>query len=339
MKNARKVSLKKALRIIIIITLIFIVLSFSVTKIVYDAIFARWDPAEGSLPSDFSSLEESARQYSFYSDGELIRSYLYSANAESDSLVVIVPGFHSTHRDYVAVAASFTEVGRDVFVFDPTGCGESGGKSCVGFARELIDLEAALDYIDDSFGYSHIFLLGHSRGGWAACCVLEENTHNISAVAAISALNSPMEGIMMPAESRVGSAAYLNYPLLLLYQSILFGPSRANNSAAEALCNTEVPVLVIHAENDAQVPADRFSLVSHRSEIESNLVEYYICNDPDGDGHTGVLFDANGSADKSIMTKIDNFFSNAANSAETTERTKTDADDGRNRTDTGVYAG
>ena len=128
--------------------------------------------------------------------------------------------------------------------------------------------------------------------------------------------------------------------MLLLYQSMLFGPSHADDSAAEALCETDVPVLVVHAENDEQVPADRYSLISHRTEIESNSVEYYICDDPDGDGHTGVLFSADGSADEALMTKIDTFFSDAAESGDkTAERTDIHANDGRNRTDTGVYAG
>ena len=341
MTNARKVSLKKALRVIIIITLIFILLSFSVTKIIYDAIFSRWDPEKSALSSELSALEESAEKYTFYSDGTLLSSYLYTADASpADSLVVIVPGFRSTHRDYLAVAESFRSAGRDVFIFDPTGCGDSGGESCVGFAGELFDLDAALDFIDGNFNYSHIFLLGHSRGGWAACCVLADGEHRISAVAAVSAVNSPMESIIMPAESRIGFAAYLNYPMLLLYQSMLFGPSHADNSAAEALSETEIPVLIVHAENDEQVPADRYSLISHRAEIESDSVEYYICDDPDGDGHTGVLFSADGSADETLMTKIDTFFSDAAESGDkTAERTDIHANDGRNRTDTGVYAG
>lgn len=120
MTNARKVSLKKALRVIIIITLIFILLSFSVTKIIYDAIFSRWDPEKSALSSELSALEESAEKYTFYSDGTLLSSYLYTADASpADSLVVIVPGFRSTHRDYLAVAESFRSAGRDVFIFDP----------------------------------------------------------------------------------------------------------------------------------------------------------------------------------------------------------------------------
>ena len=91
MTNARKVSLKKALRVIIIITLIFILLSFSVTKIIYDAIFSRWDPEKSALSSELSALEESAEKYTFYSDGALLSSYLYTADASpADSLVVIV---------------------------------------------------------------------------------------------------------------------------------------------------------------------------------------------------------------------------------------------------------
>mgnify|MGYP004514481753 FL=1 len=228
-----------------------------------------------------------------------------------------------------------------MFVFDPAGSGESGGDSCFGFARELFDLNAAVEYTKENFSYSDVFLLGHSRGAWAVCCSLKYFDGYISGAAAVSALNSPMEGIMLPAYEKAGGIVYLNYPMLLLYQTMLFGADHANESAAAAVRETEVPVLVIHAENDTLVPSDSFSLYSHRSEAEREGVEFYTCVDTDGDGHTGILYGADGSVDAAVFEKIESFFSDAeGQESENTERTDIGQDkDGRDRTDAGVYAG
>ena len=186
-----------------------------------------------------------------------------------------------------------------------------------------------------------MFLLGHSRGAWAVCCSLKYFDGYISGAVAVSALNSPMEGIMLPAYEKAGGIVYLNYPMLLLYQTMLFGADHANESAAAAVWETEVPVLVIHAENDTLVPSDSFSLYSHRSEAEREGVEFYTCVDTDGDGHTGILYGADSSVDAAVFKKIESFFSDAeGRESENTERTDIGQDkDGRDRTDAGVYAG
>ena len=358
------------LRFAIIITLIFSLLSFFITKIVYDSVFARWDPPTDSLVADTFSGEE----HCFVSEGgiELCGRLFRAADAgkksgdagktsgagtdgdaapdRSDadkngsaakSLVIIAPGFHAVGSDYISIAKELCSHGRDVFVFDPAGSGESGGDSCFGFARELFDLNAAVEYIKENFSYSDVFLLGHSRGAWAVCCSLKYFDGYISGAVAVSALNSPMEGIMLPAYEKAGGIVYLNYPMLLLYQTMLFGADHANESAAAAVRETEVPVLVIHAENDMLVPSDSFSLYSHRSEAEREGVEFYTCVDTDGDGHTGILYGAGGSVDAAVFEKIESFFSDAeGQESENTERTDIGQDkDGRDRTDAGVYAG
>lgn len=378
MKNGKRVTPGVILRFAIIITLIFSLLSFFITKIVYDSVFARWDSPTDSRDEETFSGEK----HCFVADGgiELCGRLFRAADIGGDcgdaaaptdadgdatlnrsnggdalpnksdagknggaaqSLVIIAPGFHAVGSDYVSVAYELCSHGRDVFIFDPAGSGESGGDSCFGFARELFDLNAAVEYTKESFSYSDVFLLGHSRGAWAVCCALKYFEDYISGAAAVSAINSPMEGIMLPAYEKAGGIVYLNYPMLLLYQTVLFGADHANESAAGAVRGTEVPVLVIHAENDTLVPSDSFSLYSHRSEAERDGVEFYRCVDPDGDGHTGILYGANGSADAAVFEKIESFFSDAERQkTENTERTDIGQDkDGRDRTDAGVYAG
>lgn len=305
MTKLKKFNLKRVLVIIIAALILFSAISLAATKIIYDSIFVRYDE-KVEIPYELSQIV-SARETTSYPSGDVtLKGYLYRAESElsKDALIILAPGFNACADSYIRQIDSLLKGGWSVFAFDPTGCGRSGGESTVGFAQEALDLEETIKYVESCsrFGYNDIVLLGHSRGGYAACLMLSQG-YDISAAISISGVNSSMEAVMNSAEDKIGPIAYLNYGFLWSYQSLIFGPQTVNLTADEVIDSCDTPVLIIHGKQDSELPTDKYSIYSYKSEIENPKVDFELV---DG-GHTDLLFSKSGGASEITMSKIDEF--------------------------------
>lgn len=311
MLSNKKSLLKRILITIIAAIIAFSAISMVITKIVYDNIFTRYDCGYTSVPDELVNTVENRITYQYSSGENQLCGFLYESTSQNtnDALVVLAPGFNACADDYLWQIKSLNDYGWAVFAFDTTGCCHSEGESSVGFAQELIDIDATLSYIEQNgaFGYNDIMLLGHSRGGYAACCVLGYE-HDITAVVSVSGINSAMEGVIGSSVDKVGAVAYCNYPFLWLYQSMLFGTGVMSISADEALNLADIPALIVHGSDDELVPSEQYSIISHRDSIVSQNVEYYICDESGQNGHTNLLFDDDGTANDELMKKINDFY-------------------------------
>lgn len=302
-------SLKRTLKAIFLSIVIYVFASAALTKVIYDTAFRRYDPPSASVSASASVRER--RSVRFPSGENTLQGYLY--DGERDTLVVISIGHNATSDDYLPQIDSLLDYGWGVFIFDGTGVGESEGSSCLGFPQAVADLDAALSFLEENgrFGYEQTVLLGHSQGGYAVCCVLELG-HEIAAAVSVSGVNSAMEGVLAPSVGAVGALAYADYPFLWLYQASLFGADAVNTDAAEIVAGSDVPVFLAHGQGDTEIPAERFSVVSHRAEL--SRVECRIYAEAGQDGHTSILFDADGSANAQLMADINDFFVRTATS-------------------------
>ena len=309
MVSVKRKTLKRVLVIMLSALLTYCTVSMVVTKIVYDAIFERYD-GEATVLSEESEALVARRQEHFYDCGEAtLAGYFYDAGESSRStLIVLAPGFHAGGDDYLPQIGSLLRRGWSVFAFDPSGSCGSEGESYQGFPQEISDLDATLAYVEQQgrFGCDKLVLLGHSRGGYAAGCILGYG-HDIDAVVTVSGVNSAMEGIMAYSSSAVGPLAYGNYGFLWLYQTMLFGARTTNLSAYEEIMDSGVPTLVVHGTGDEDFPMDKNSIISHREQICTPAVEYLTCDAPGQNGHTDLLFDPEGGANEELMTQISDF--------------------------------
>ena len=301
---------QKKVLISIIAVLVFIIVSFLATKIVYDNIFSRYDCQVSTAPSQLKNIINSRRDFKYKCKNNSLTGFLYESSQISgnDTLIVLAPGFNACSDNYLWQIKELLDYGWSVFAFDTTGCCHSEGNSAVGFSQEIIDLKATLEFIESNnrFDYKNIALLGHSRGGYAVCCALSED-YDIAAVISVSGINSAMEGIIGASANYVGDLAYANYGFLWLYQTMLFGEDVVNLRADKVLSATDKPVLIIHGEDDNKVPMDRFSIISYKDKISNDNVEYFICSSPDNSGHTDLLFEQDGTADNNVIKKINDF--------------------------------
>lgn len=295
MMSWNKNKLRKGLSIVLVSLLLYATVSFAVTKAVYDACFPRY---EGAVSSD----REEGEAISFVSGGNRLAGRFYGGGGSA--LIVMAPGFRACREDYLPLVRAMRARDWDVLLYDATGSGASEGETSVGFSQALLDLDAALTFAQEEYDYPCTFLLGHSRGGWAACGMLA-GEHKIDGVVAVSALNSPMEAVIAPATRYVGPLAYGNYPFLWLYQSFLFGSRAVDLRADEAINDSTVPVLIVQGEEDADAPVDRYSLYSHREALRSDGVTLLLRQ---GKGHTDLLFDGKGGADAELADEISDFF-------------------------------
>ena len=281
--------------VVLIVLAVLIVGGFAATALVYDHVFKRFDKTVEVTEEVGSSREK----HVFASGENELVGYLYPGG---DRLIVIASGFRAVQEDYLPVVQALNERGLSVFTFDPTGVGQSGGEDQRGFPQEITDLEACLDYIDENerFGCTSLYLLGHSRGGTAACVLADR----ADMVIAAGAYASVMDGVLQPPYSCVGGLAYLNYPNLWIWQAIRFGPELTGASAIDGLKSClDTDILIIQGTLDEKAPKDRFSLYSRRGDIGRNSsvriskVEY---------GHVDMLYSEDG-ANEEVMNIIIDF--------------------------------
>lgn len=288
MKNAPENSRKrKAAPIIAAVLLVVLLFDFLATKLVYDGIFSRYDAPAKEYPA--AASYEDVR---FFSRGNTLFARLYAPNGDPlDALVVVTPGMRAGFEDLMPVISFLSDLGFAVFAFDPTGCRNSGGESANGFIQGVYDLDACIDHIESCgrYGYSRLLLFGHSMGGFAVCCAATSG-HELAGIVSVSAPGSAMEAVMAGSSNAVGkAAARANYPMLWLYQRMLFGKD-SGLKAYDAVSGANVPVLIVQGNDDDVFTPDEYSVYSHTANLTSPCVRS-ICLEG---GHTDLMFDEEG---------------------------------------------
>ncbi len=287
----------KVLKILSLALVLHVLFSFFITKVIYDSVFSRYD----SESTDYT--EGLTEEVSFLSGESRLYGQLY--DSPGNSLVIIAQGINSHSSSFAPWIDHFLEKERDVFIFDMTGSCKSEGDSAIGFSQAVLDLDAALDFIEDRYSYESIYLFGHSRGGYSACCVLSLRD-SIDGVVSVNSPDSPMDAVIAPTFEKIGPVAFSNYPMLWLYQSMIFNPESASLSASEVIEKSNVPVLVVHSKNDSTIPMKRFSLYSHIDKSNCKNVELVAL---EGD-HTSVLYSDGDFVNRELANAVDNFFDN-----------------------------
>lgn len=319
MTSSKKKVLKKVLWGIVLTIIIYFTVSMIVTKIIYSFVFGRYNAENpASVLSETTEMFAGAKDFSYNSDDHRLWGTLYSNGEGEQGLIVLTPGFKSEVIEYEGVIYAFLQEGFDVFAFNPTGHGKSEGDSAVGFPQIVADLDATLDFVSERFDYDEVFLLGHSWGGYATCCSVN-NHKNITAAAAVNSVDTSMDAIMAYSTKYVGDVAYGNYPILSLYQNMVFGSKLSGYSAVDEINASSVPVLIIQSEGDEQIPKDEYSIYSKRSEITSENAEFLLYSQSGKDGHTNILYSENRQPNYEIVKIISDFYKEKSNHKDKTE--------------------
>ena len=310
MGKRKQIGTRKRRRALIaaVVLLACIILDLFVTKQVYDGIFTRYDEPALFSEEEFASAFAYTENGVFACGSNLLSSKLYAPKEPNGTLCVLVPGMRAGFSDLLPLTAELAMRGYTVFSFDPTGARGSGGDSGVGFYQTVYDLEACLSFIEENglFGCEKLVVIGHSRGGYAACtagCSAE----GVSAVVSVSAPDSCMDAVIGSSSGFVGSAAaYANYPALWLYQARMFGPAKVGQRASRAVRKADIPVLIIHGADDDTVRPDAYSLYARAQKAGGNAELALLPG-----GHTDVIYEDDGTVSAVFLQTVCDFLAAA----------------------------
>ncbi len=287
---------KKKIRIfglsIVGFVLIFSVISMIVVSIIYNGQFPRYDRHDSTITAGlrYEDLETVYPRslVNFKSGNNTLQGYIYGQN-QNQGLVVVAHGLGGGADSYLSQITYFVDQGWQVFAYDATGSFDSEGKTTKGFPQALIDLDAALTYINtqETFVDLPILLFGHSWGGYAVSNLLHYD-YKISAVATVSAANSAMEMIVEQGRSMMGPFINIQYPFLWLYQRILFGETASLN-AIDAINQSNVPVLIIHGSEDEVIAYEGSSIISKLEDITNPNTRAISLSEPGRNGHNNLF--------------------------------------------------
>lgn len=228
---------------------------------------------------------------SFMSGKNKLQGYLYGLE-NTKGLVVISHGLGGGAEGYLAETMRFVDEGYQVFGFDNTGCYESEGENCIGLSQSVIDLDAALTFIEQEVRFKDlpVLLYGHSWGGYAVTAVLKYN-HNIAASVSVAGFNKPMQMIVEWARGMMGGFAYVEYPYIWLYNKMIFG-SNLDIYAVDGINKTETPVLLIHGTGDQTIGIDESAIMAYKDKITNPNVKYKLCEKKEQNGHSTLFMSA-----------------------------------------------
>ncbi len=272
-----------------IVVVLFSVCSMVIVKTMYDKQFQRADKPKFSGYLTYGDLDGYDRRVvRFKSGNNTLTGYVYGERNDK-GLVVIAHGLGGGAESYLAEMMYFVDSGWRVFSFDCTGSHESEGKGTIGLPQSALDLNSALSYIesDSSLDDLPIMLYGHSWGGYAVAAVLNYG-HDIAAAASIAGFNAPMEILFERAEKMMGSIAYLEYPFLWAYQTMLFGRA-ARLTAVGGINGADTAVMIIHGDKDTTVSYDRAGIIAHQGEITNPNVVYKTRTAENHNGHRNLF--------------------------------------------------
>lgn len=278
--------------ILVCLALLFCVGSYLLDRSLLSQTYARYTP---SGPSLMLTDEDIAQDYpyqdvSFQLDGYTLRGHVYGDTPDARGLVVFRHGIFSQHQDYLSLIIALVDRGWKVFAYDAIGCGESDGDSVLGFAQSPIDVHAAIVFAQES-GMADdlpILLFGHSWGGYGVAGALDYDD-GVAGCVSMSGFDTPQDIIMESAQAQMGALAITQAPTIGLIGWMDFGPD-AGRSAAQAVSNASVPVLIIHGTEDTVINYDGASIIAEREAISNEAVRYITKSDPGRAGHNSYFY-------------------------------------------------
>lgn len=272
--------------------LLFSIISMVIAKFIYDGQFPRYKRHDETVTASLR-YEDLKTAYPrslviFESGKNRLQGYVYGMNQEK-GLVVVAHGLGGGADSYLPQITYFVDHGWRVFAYDATGSFDSEGKTTKGFPQALIDLDAALYYVEtqEEFTNLPILLFGHSWGGYAVANVLHYD-HKIAGVVTASGANSSMGMILEQGRRMMGGFIYLQYPYLWLYQTLLFGEVASLN-AVDAINQCDVPVLILHGTEDELVDYKGSSIIANVSGITNPNVRTLTLSEFGRNGHNNIF--------------------------------------------------
>ncbi|MCH5152129.1 MAG: alpha/beta hydrolase [Clostridiales bacterium] len=190
-------------------------------------------------------------------DGKKLSAKYYHVR-DGAPLQIQIPGYRgSSTRDLCGGNKLARKYGFNTLVMDLRAHGESQGHTITFGVKERLDTLCWIKYACERFGeQTPIFLVGVSMGAATALMTSDlDLPKNVVGIIADCPYSSPSEVI-----ASVCKKMKLSPKILLPYIRLgarMFGHFRLDDvSATKSVANTQIPILLIHGEDDRFVPCD-----------------------------------------------------------------------------------
>jgi pimeloyl-ACP methyl ester carboxylesterase len=289
-KKAKSKKMVCTTELITALLIMFVATPMLITVLSFHANFgSRVEMPETSFFLRHEDVEGYPRRLvNFYSGQNRLTGYIYGEDNEK-GLIVIAHGLGGGAEEFFRKAMYFVDNGWRVFTFDKTGTHNSEGRGTGGIAQSAVDLEAALEYIEEQNWDIPIMLYGYSWGGYGVTAILQ-NGHDINAVVSLAGFASPTVMIREHLNDSLGSLGRIIYPYAWLYQQV-FGGKYANLSAIDGINSGNVPVMVIHGTEDEFISYRRASIIAQRDYITNPNVVFISRYLPYHNRHNNLMVD------------------------------------------------
>ena len=213
-------------------------------------------------PSDLGLKYEEV--YFKSKDGIKLSGWLIPNN-KTKAAIIVMHGYPADKANLLGIA-EFLAKDFNVFLFDFRSFGKSEGKyTTVGYL-EKNDLLGAIGYLEKEKNITKIGLYGFSLGGAVALMTSHKNIKAIVTDSAYAKLSNMAKHMYSP-------FLILKYPLAYLtklYGLIFLGLNVDDVNPVDNIRNAEVPILLIHAEKDSQIPVSEAYLL-HEANKKAEL--------------------------------------------------------------------
>lgn len=224
------------------------------------------------------------RVYCTSKDGIKLSARYYHVSDDAP-LQIQFPGYKgSSLRDFCGGCKLARELGFNVLLVDQRAHGMSEGHTITFGVKERYDCLCWIDYALNRFGNDiPIYLAGVSMGGATVLMASELNLpKNIRGIVADCPFSFPPSVIKKVCKD-MGYNPKIMYPFIYL-GALLFGHFKLNSaSSIEAVKHTNIPILLIHGQEDKIVPCEM------SKEIKNNCASYSELHIFPGAGH-GISF-------------------------------------------------
>lgn len=245
----------KVLLLIALFIIIFSLLTFY-TSIRPPKIATNLAPADLGLKHEEVTFESA--------DGLRLSGWLIPNN-KSKSAIIVMHGYPADKANLLGIA-EFLAHDFNVLLFDFRSFGRSEGKYTTAGYLERKDLAGAIEYLEKEKNFTKIGLYGFSLGG--AVALMSSHT-NVGVIVTDSAFAE----LSHIAEHMYRAFFIFKYPLAYLtklYGLLFLKINIEDVSPLSNIKNANVPVLLIHAEKDSQIPVSEAYLL-HNANRKSVL--------------------------------------------------------------------
>ena len=241
-------------------------------------------PMKYKIPKREWHMEKESKQQVIYIPAikKEIVTYHYGNNSAK---ILLVHGWSGRGTQLVKIADKLVDMGYSIVSFDAPAHGKSKGKSSI-----MTEFIASIHEIDKQFG-PFDYAIGHSLGGMSILNALKQNLQVKKAV--IIGSGDIIKDIVEDFVTKLELKPIIAIKIQNHFEK-KYGEPMGNYSGFEAAKSVQIPVLVIHDTNDAEVPVK----AAHHIHKHLTKGEIFITKEL---GHRKIL------GDEQVIKEIEKF--------------------------------